>query len=83
VHQESASTARTDRALSPRQLEVLEMAARGLTNNETAERLSISVHAVKYHLAGAYRKLGASNRTEAAVAYLRSLGPPERAEGMS
>jgi len=30
------------------------------------------VHTVKYHLAGIYRKLGVSNRTEGAVAYLRS-----------
>jgi DNA-binding NarL/FixJ family response regulator len=58
--------------LSPRELEVLEMAALGLTNNQIGSRLHVSVHAVKFHLAGIYRKLGVANRTEAAVLYLRS-----------
>jgi DNA-binding CsgD family transcriptional regulator len=59
-------------ALSPRESEVLAMAAEGMTNNEVAARLMISVHAVKFHLASIYRKLGVSNRTEAAVHYLRA-----------
>jgi len=59
-------------ALSRREREVLEMAALGLTNREMAGRLSLSVHAVKFHLAGVYRKLGVSNRTEAAVVYIRT-----------
>jgi DNA-binding NarL/FixJ family response regulator len=58
--------------LSPRELEVLEMASLGLTNNQIGSRLNVSVHAVKFHLAGIYRKLGVANRTEAAVLYLRS-----------
>jgi DNA-binding CsgD family transcriptional regulator len=58
--------------LSARQREVLAMAARGLTNAEMAERLGVTVHAVKFHLAAIYRKLGVSNRTEAAVLYLRA-----------
>ena len=60
-------------SLSSRQLEVLEMAAQGLSNGEIASRLHLSVHAVKFHLAGVYEKLGVANRTEAAVAYLRAL----------
>jgi DNA-binding NarL/FixJ family response regulator len=58
--------------LSPRELEVLEMASLGLTNNQIGRRLHVSVHAVKFHLAAIYRKLGVANRTEAAVLYLRS-----------
>ena len=46
------------------------MAARGLTNAEIAARLTITVHAIKFHLASIYRKLGVSNRTEAAVTFL-------------
>jgi len=46
------------------------MAARGLTNAEIAAGLTISVHAIKFHLASIYRKLGVSNRTEAAVTFL-------------
>ncbi len=58
--------------LSPRELEVLRLIANGLTNGEVAERLHVTVHAVKFHLAAIYRRLGVSNRTEAAVFYLRS-----------
>lgn len=57
--------------LSSRELQVLEMASLGLTNVQVAQRLSVSVHAIKFHLAAVYRKLGVANRTEAAVAYLR------------
>jgi DNA-binding CsgD family transcriptional regulator len=58
--------------LSKRELEVLEMTSTGLTNTDIADGLQLSVHAVKFHLASIYRKLGVANRTEAAVAYMRS-----------
>lgn len=61
-------------SLSPRETTVLEMTSQGLKNGEIAERLEVSVHAVKFHLASIYRKLGVANRTEAAVAYLRAGG---------
>lgn len=61
---------RLDR-LTPRELEVLQMIAFGMTNAEAARRLHLSVHAIKFHLAAVYRRLGVANRTEAAVAYLR------------
>ena len=48
------------------------MAALGLTNVQIGTRLHVSVHAVKFHLAAVYKKLGVANRTEAAVVYLRS-----------
>lgn len=47
------------------------MVARGATNATTAESLGVTVHAVKFHLASAYRKLGVTNRTEAAVLFVR------------
>jgi DNA-binding NarL/FixJ family response regulator len=47
--------------------------AGGTTNAEAPPPLHLSVHAVKFHLAAIYRRLGVSNRTEAAVAYLRSV----------
>lgn len=59
-------------SLSPRETTVLEMTSQGLKNSEIAERLNVSIHAVKFHLASIYRKLGVGNRTEAAVAYLRA-----------
>jgi DNA-binding NarL/FixJ family response regulator len=58
--------------LSPRELEVLQLISSGLTNGEVATRLHVTVHAVKFHLAAIYRRLGVSNRTEAAVTYLRA-----------
>jgi len=63
--------------LSAREVEVLEMAALGLTNVQIAERLHVTIHAIKFHLAAIYRKLEVTNRTEAAVLFLRasSQGP--------
>jgi DNA-binding CsgD family transcriptional regulator len=61
-------------ALTPRELEVLEMISNGMTNAQAAQRLHLSVHAIKFHLALIYRRLGVNNRTEAAVTYLRFTG---------
>lgn len=58
--------------LSQRETAVLEIVASGLTNTEAAERLGVSVHAIKFHLTSIYRKLGVSNRTEAAITFLSS-----------
>ena len=63
--------------LSPRELEVLSLSSAGFTNNQIAKRLDVTVHAVKFHLGSVYRKLGVTNRTEAAVAYLRSTEATE------
>ncbi len=52
------------------------MASLGLTNVQIAGRLHVSIHAVKFHLAAIYRKLGVANRTEAAVLFLRSASRP-------
>lgn len=46
----------------------------GLTNRQIAGHLSVTVHAVKFHLASIYRKLEVHNRTEAAVAFLEASG---------
>ena len=53
--------------LSEREVEVLQLAGTGLTNREIAERLSLSQQTIARHLANARTKLGAANRTEAAV----------------
>jgi DNA-binding NarL/FixJ family response regulator len=57
--------------LSDRERAVLEMVATGLTNAQMAERMKLTVHAVKFHLASIYHKLQVANRTEAAVLFLR------------
>jgi len=53
--------------LSEREIEVVQLAAAGGTNRDIAERLSLSQHTIARHLANARAKLGAANRTEAAV----------------
>jgi DNA-binding NarL/FixJ family response regulator len=52
-------------ALTPREIEVLELLAEGLPNKAIAERLRISDQTVKFHVASIAGKLGASNRTDA------------------
>jgi DNA-binding NarL/FixJ family response regulator len=59
--------------LTPRELEVLDVISAGLTNAQAAQRMHLSVHAIKFHLAAIYRRLGVANRTEAVVAYLRLM----------
>ena len=61
---------RLDR-LSARERQVLEMASRGMTNGQVARDLCVSVHAVKFHLGGVYRKLGVANRTQATMLLYR------------
>ena len=56
--------------LSPRENEVLRRTSLGETNAEIAVGLGITVHAVKFHLASVFRKLGVPNRTMAASVYL-------------
>jgi DNA-binding NarL/FixJ family response regulator len=53
--------------LTPREQQVAQFLAGGLTNKEIAHRMGITEHTVKFHLNGILRKLGASTRTEAVV----------------
>jgi DNA-binding NarL/FixJ family response regulator len=51
--------------LTPRELEILRLAAEGLTNAGIAEQLWVTEQTVKFHLSNTYRKLGVANRTQA------------------
>lgn len=53
--------------LTPREREVLKLLAAGLTNNEIAERLFLSSGTVRLHVSNVLAKLGAPNRTAAAI----------------
>ena len=57
--------------LTPRELEVLRLAAEGLSNSEIGSRLYVTEQTIKFHLGNIYRKMGVSNRTEAAHQALR------------
>jgi LuxR family maltose regulon positive regulatory protein len=59
--------------LSERELEVLQLIAEGLTNQEVATRLYLSLHTVKVHARNIYGKLGAKSRTHA-IAKGKALG---------
>ena len=62
--------------LSPRELEVLELVAGGLTNEAIAERLCLSVRTVERHLSNIYAKLrvsGKAGRAAAAVRFSEAL----------
>lgn len=52
-------------ALSPREREVLELVAEGLSNREAAEKLGLSQETVKMHRSHAYGKLGIKSALEA------------------
>jgi DNA-binding NarL/FixJ family response regulator len=63
--------------LTQRELEVLQLIARGTTNREAARRLFISEASVKAHLLHVYAKLGVNDRAAAvAAAYDRGLLTP-------
>ena len=58
--------------LSERELEVLRLMAQGLTYQEAAEQLIVSLNTVRFHVKSIYGKLGVDNRT-AALEKARSL----------
>ena len=57
--------------LTPRERDVLEMLAEGLSNKMIAYRLNISGHTAKFHVNAILAKLGAGTRTEAAMRGIR------------
>lgn len=56
---------RKDLGITPRELEILELVAQGLSNREIAEKLFVSENTVKTHCSRAFDKLGARRRTQA------------------
>lgn len=59
--------------ITPRELEVLEWMARGLSNQEIADRMFVSLNTVKTHASNVFAKLGAQRRTQA-IQQAKALG---------
>ena len=59
------AVATDDCPLTTRELEILQLVARGSTNGEIARRLWVTEQTVKFHLSNIYRKLEVGNRTQA------------------
>jgi LuxR family maltose regulon positive regulatory protein len=65
-------------ALTPRELEVLEVMVTGARDQDIAQELGITVATVKVHLHNVYTKLDVSNRVEATRHYLDPGRPRKR-----
>lgn len=61
----SESNSNFDYQLSSREMDILELIVEGLNYNEIAEKLFISPHTVRKHIANIYDKLHVSNKTSA------------------
>lgn len=61
----------TEDPLTPREIEILRMVSRGLTNNDIAEILVVSERTVRTHISNILGKLHLANRTQAALYALR------------
>jgi DNA-binding NarL/FixJ family response regulator len=71
--------------LSTRELEVLRLAAEGLTNRQIGARLAMSPRTAQTHLSNVYSKMGVQSRTEAVTraierGWLAARGRPRRLE---
>jgi DNA-binding NarL/FixJ family response regulator len=57
--------------LSPRELEIMKLCSRGMSNKDMAKELCLTVRTVKAHLSNIFDKLGVASRTEAILKGLR------------
>jgi LuxR family transcriptional regulator of csgAB operon len=64
---EDISSKRANEILTSRQTEILAQVAVGASNDEIADRLSVSPHTVKTHLYNIFKKIKVTNRLQAAL----------------
>jgi DNA-binding NarL/FixJ family response regulator len=68
---------RNEFSLTARENDILALLSEGRSNREIAQALFLSEKTVKAHLAAIFRKLGCTNRTQAAMAAVQmGVGPP-------
>jgi LuxR family maltose regulon positive regulatory protein len=65
--EQQAGSVELPEALTRRELEVLTLLCEGCSNQEIADRLSVTLHTVKKHSSNIYGKLAVSNRTKAVL----------------
>jgi DNA-binding CsgD family transcriptional regulator len=73
-----AALVRTADTLTPRELDVLRLLARGNTNLAIARALVVREGTVKYHVKNILRKLGATSRADAVAKFVRGAGEAAR-----
>ena len=74
ITEDPGERAAKDAGLTDRELGIIRAVARGLSNEAISKELWVAEQTVKFHLTNVYRKLGVSNRTEAArYAYQQGL----------
>ena len=69
--EKGATEGQASELLSPREFEVLRLAAKGMSNKDIASELFLSLRTVKAHLTNIFNKMGCCCRTEAIVKGLR------------
>ncbi len=70
-HSDKAESVQPENTLSDREMEVLRLVTRGLSNKDIAEELCLSMRTVQAHLGRIFDKLQVSSRTEAMVRALK------------
>lgn len=63
--------------LTPREIGVVELVTKGLSNRDVAERLELSVRTVEVHLGRIFRKTGVKSRSALVALILRTSGEPD------
>ncbi len=72
---EPVSAPEEEQNLSRREREVLELLSQGCSNKEIADKLSVSIETVTWHLKHIYSKLDFRSRTQAALKFLSRRKP--------
>jgi DNA-binding NarL/FixJ family response regulator len=78
ITEDPGERAAKDAGLTDRELGIIRAVARGLSNEAISKELWVAEQTVKFHLTNIYRKLGVTNRTEAArYAFEQGLVEPD------
>jgi NarL family two-component system response regulator LiaR len=68
----SSNTSAPSAPLTPREIEILRLASKGLSNKDIANQLFLSLRTVKAHLTNIFSKMGCGSRTDAIIRGLKA-----------